>query len=188
MRRESVASLRVHNRYPEWGLRGVPVKDGKTRDIPLPAAINDWSDSTDTRMGCGGSIASAGSILSGPDPAARDVVANAGLLLRPRVQSSQTRSADHHDVVKAFSPNRANDPLGIRVLPRRARRNDYFSDAQPLGLTRKSFSVNLIAIPNQVPGPLLQRACLEQLACSPFRRRMVGDIEMHQPAPPVGQD
>src|SRR2546422_10995153 len=47
----------------------------------------------------------AGSILSGSDPAARDVVANTGFLLRPRVQSSQTRRAPrrlagswvHHD-------------------------------------------------------------------------------------------
>jgi len=49
----------------------------------------------------------------------------------------------HHDhVVKAFSANRANHPLGIRVLPGRAGRNHRFSDVQPLGLTRKSFSIN----------------------------------------------
>jgi integrase/recombinase XerC len=42
MRRESVAALRVRNLYPEWGLRGVPVKGGKTRDIPLPAAVSQY--------------------------------------------------------------------------------------------------------------------------------------------------
>jgi len=31
--------------------------------------------------------------------------------------------AHHHDMVKAFPSNRANHPLGIRVLPWRARRN-----------------------------------------------------------------
>ncbi len=39
MRRESVATLRVHHLDGTWGLRGVRVKGGKTRDIPLPAAV-----------------------------------------------------------------------------------------------------------------------------------------------------
>jgi integrase/recombinase XerC len=39
MRRQSVAELCVRNLYAEWGLRGVVVKGGKTRDIPLPAVV-----------------------------------------------------------------------------------------------------------------------------------------------------
>src|SRR2546425_2243380 len=39
MRRESVATLRVHHLDGTWGLRGVRVKGGKTRDIPLPSAV-----------------------------------------------------------------------------------------------------------------------------------------------------
>src|SRR2546430_15004521 len=39
MRRESVATLLVHHLDGTWGLRGVRVKGGKTRDIPLPAAV-----------------------------------------------------------------------------------------------------------------------------------------------------
>jgi integrase/recombinase XerC len=39
MRRESVATLRVRNLDATWGLRGVLVKGGRTRDIPLPAAV-----------------------------------------------------------------------------------------------------------------------------------------------------
>jgi site-specific recombinase XerC len=39
MRRESVARLCVRHLYPDWGLRGVVVKGGKTRDIPLPAVV-----------------------------------------------------------------------------------------------------------------------------------------------------
>lgn len=39
MRRESVATLRARNFAPDWGLRGVLVKGGNTRDIPLPAAV-----------------------------------------------------------------------------------------------------------------------------------------------------
>ena len=39
MRRESVATLRLHHLEPAWGLRGGRVKGGKTRDIPLPSAV-----------------------------------------------------------------------------------------------------------------------------------------------------
>jgi site-specific recombinase XerD len=39
MRRDSVAKLCVRNLYAEWGLRGVTVKGGKTRDIPLPSVV-----------------------------------------------------------------------------------------------------------------------------------------------------
>jgi integrase/recombinase XerC len=42
MRRGSVAALRVRNLYGEWGLRGVPVKGGKTRDIPLPSVVMQY--------------------------------------------------------------------------------------------------------------------------------------------------
>jgi site-specific recombinase XerD len=42
MRRESVATLRVRNLDCAWGLRNVPVKGGKTRDIPLPAAVSQY--------------------------------------------------------------------------------------------------------------------------------------------------
>jgi site-specific recombinase XerD len=39
MRRESVASLRVRHLHAVLGLRGVYVKGGKTRDIPLPSVV-----------------------------------------------------------------------------------------------------------------------------------------------------
>jgi integrase/recombinase XerC len=39
MRRESVATLQVRHLDGVWGLRGVRVKGGGTRDIPLPAIV-----------------------------------------------------------------------------------------------------------------------------------------------------
>ncbi len=39
MRRESVATLQVRHLDPQWGLRGVRVKGGTLRDIPLPSAV-----------------------------------------------------------------------------------------------------------------------------------------------------
>ena len=42
MRRESVATLQVRHLDHPWGLRGVRVKGGKTRDIPLPSAVTEY--------------------------------------------------------------------------------------------------------------------------------------------------
>ena len=42
MRRESVATLQVRHVDGGWGLRGVRVKGGKTRDIPLPSAVTGF--------------------------------------------------------------------------------------------------------------------------------------------------
>jgi hypothetical protein len=61
--------------------------------------------------------------------------------------------ADHDGVVQAFTSNRADHPLGIRVLPRRAGRNDGLLDVQHPGLMRKSFFINLVSVPNQIPRP-----------------------------------
>jgi integrase/recombinase XerC len=42
MRRDSVATLRVRHLDGAWGLRGVVVKGGRTRDIPLPGAVMQY--------------------------------------------------------------------------------------------------------------------------------------------------
>lgn len=42
MRRASVATLQVRHLDGTWGLRGVRVKGGHTRDIPLPAAVMEY--------------------------------------------------------------------------------------------------------------------------------------------------
>jgi len=42
MRRGSVASLRLRHVDPDWGLRAVRVKGGKTQDIPLPPPVSQY--------------------------------------------------------------------------------------------------------------------------------------------------
>src|ERR671935_3060290 len=65
--------------------------------------------------------------------------------------------------------NRGNHPLGIRVLPWRARRDNHFANVQDLGLTRKPFTIDLISVPEEVPRRCFRAACLEQLPRRPFR-------------------
>jgi hypothetical protein len=74
--------------------------------------------------------------------------------------------ANHYDMVEAFPSNRANHPLGVRVLPWRARRDNRFANVQCLGLTRKSSTIDLVSVPDEIPGRFFQVTCLEQLARS----------------------
>src|SRR5439155_22820206 len=90
-------------------------------------------------------------------------------------------------MVKTFASNRANHALRIGVLPRRAWRDDRLSDVQHPGLTRKSFAIDLVSVPDEIPKAPLQHALLEQLSRQPLHRRMLCDIEMHQPASAVAQ-
>src|SRR5262247_4334378 len=92
--------------------------------------------------------------------------------------------AEHHDMVEAFSTNRANHPLRIAVLPRRAWRYNHLSDVEHPGSTRKSFAIDRVAIPDQKPRALLQPARLEQLPRRPFRGRLPRDPQLPPPAPP----
>jgi hypothetical protein len=62
--------------------------------------------------------------------------------------------ADHDYVVKALPTNRANHPLRIGVLPRRAWRDDHLPEVQHPSLTRKSFAIDLIPVPDQIPRAL----------------------------------
>jgi len=53
---------------------------------------------------------------------------------RTSTRSREDAVADHDDVVQVFTSNRANHPLGTRVLPRRARRYDHLPDVQRFSL------------------------------------------------------
>src|SRR5207247_4633605 len=67
------------------------------------------------------------------------------------------------NMVKAFQSNRSNHALGIGVLPGRAWRNDRFPDVQRLGLTRKSFSIDLVSVTDQMECGLFQPTRIGQL-------------------------
>src|SRR2546422_1681885 len=54
-------------------------------------------------------------------------------------------------------------------------------------LTRKSLSIDLVSVTDQMAWGLLQPARLDQLPPSPIRGRMFRDIKMHQPPPVVAQ-
>ena len=88
---------------------------------------------------------------------------------------AQTRFVQDDHVVQAFSPYRPDQPLDIRVLPRRVRSAKNFLNAQPCGGFSKYVSVNSVAITQQKTRSAVPRERLHKLTGRPLRGRMAGD-------------
>ena len=88
---------------------------------------------------------------------------------------AQTRFVQDDHVVQAFSPYRPDQPLDIRVLPRRVRSAKNFLNAQPCGGFSKYVSVISVAITQQKTRSAVPRERLHKLTGRPLRGRMAGD-------------
>src|SRR5437588_2383064 len=90
-------------------------------------------------------------------------------------------------MVQALSPNRTNDALNIRPLPRGSRGGKDFLDSHVGYLSAEVTSVDDIAIAEQVARELVEGKCLPQLLSRPLRTRVGGHIEVQDSAPVMGQ-
>jgi hypothetical protein len=85
--------------------------------------------------------------------------------------------SEHDDVANALTTNRTGHTFNEGILPGRPRRSRCLFNMERPHLQVKCLSVDRVAISEQVSGHLVDPAGLEQLACSPDGRRMIGDIE-----------
>jgi hypothetical protein len=69
---------------------------------------------------------------------------------------------------QALSPNRTDDPLNVRILPGRARRNHDFFYTHVLNPLSEKPTVNGITIANQEPRRGVFRECLDDLLSRPL--------------------
>jgi len=74
--------------------------------------------------------------------------------------SLEVSGAKNDDMVQAFAPNRTDDAFCVRFLPRRTISGNNVLDAESLSPSGKLFSVNRIAITEQILGPFVHAAGL----------------------------
>ena len=91
-------------------------------------------------------------------------------------------------MIQAFSSDRANHSLSIRILPRRLCCSFDIFDVKGGDLTAKLGSIDGIAIAKEVSRGLTQSAGLQQLPCGPHGCRVVCEVEMQNLSPVVPQD
>jgi len=102
--------------------------------------------------------------------------------------SAQTAFIEHDDVIQTLAANRADQSLDVRVLPRRLRRGEHLSDAEPGCRLRELLAVAPVTVPQHVMWRAIPRKRFEQLVSDPFRRRMLGHRDVHGPATIVRQN
>lgn len=82
--------------------------------------------------------------------------------------------AKYDDVVKAFSPDRADQPFTISILPWRSRRGWPIPNAHRPEASDEDLAVDAVPIANEIAWPLLPAISLRQLATYPFGAWMRG--------------
>ena len=80
-------------------------------------------------------------------------------------------------MVDALASDRSDQSFGEAVLPRRAWRDGFVTDAHGSQSAPDGSAVDLIPITDQVARGLIPRECLRDLARNPFRGRMRCDVD-----------
>jgi hypothetical protein len=76
---------------------------------------------------------------------------------------------DHH-MVQALSPDRADQPLRVSILPGRPRRRRSVPDAHGRETSRHGMTVRGVSVANQVTGSVIPREGLGDLSGDPVGR------------------
>src|ERR1700730_14247036 len=85
-------------------------------------------------------------------------------------------------MVEAFSPDRADEPFNVSVLPGRAGRGWSVADGHRPHPLPDDDTVGAISIADEVAGRLVPRKGLGDLACNPFGGWVCGDVGPDQTA------
>ena len=90
------------------------------------------------------------------------------------------------DLIQTLPPDPANDPLDIRILPRRAG-GHHFMDAHMAYPSTNMGAVDTVPIAEEIAWRLVPRERLDHLLGRPLRCWMRCDIEMQNSSSFLGQ-
>jgi len=102
--------------------------------------------------------------------------------------AAQVPFAEDEDVIETLAPDRADEPLRERVLPRAVRRRQDFTDAHALHALAERVAVDRVAIAEEVGRGGVVREGVHDLLGGPGGGGMLGDVEVEDAPPMVGQD
>src|SRR5260370_6370167 len=102
-------------------------------------------------------------------------------------QVSEVALAEYNNVVKAFPSDRTDQPFGISVLPRGARRRRSVANAYRSESADKDLTIG-VPVTNEIAGSLFPTACFRDLICDPFCGWMRCDAKPQNMSPAVPHD
>src|SRR6202045_3135615 len=103
-------------------------------------------------------------------------------------QVTEVALAEHNNVVKAFPSDRTDQPFGICILPRGARRRRSIADAYRSESADKNLTIGAVPVTNEIAGSLFPPACFRDLICDPFCGWMRCDAKPQNMSPTVPHD
>jgi hypothetical protein len=103
-----------------------------------------------------------------------------------RWEMAKVLLACHHNMIQAFSADRANQALHTTILPRRAWRGWTIANPERANAPDKYAAITRIPIVDQIAGDLLPATGRRQLVGDPFRRWMRGNAEPQDLSPAMG--
>src|SRR6266851_1701158 len=106
--------------------------------------------------------------------------ARALVIMKIAVQSPPQRSlVPYDDVIQALPANGSDQPLHIRILPWRSRRDNHFFYAHPVGGYDDVLSEDRIPIADQIQRCFVPWKRLSNLLCGPLFGWVFRDVEVH---------
>ncbi len=103
-------------------------------------------------------------------------------------QAAEMPLVEHDEVVEAFSPAGADDPLGERSLPWGVGRDENLVNAQAVDAVVKDVAIDRVAIPEQIRWRRLVGERVHDLLGGPGSGRVVGDIDVQEFATVMAED
>ena len=94
---------------------------------------------------------------------------------------------DHH-VIQTLSPDTADEPLDIRILPRRAGGGHHFLDAHVSHTLSKRGAVDAVPTAEERAWRLIPRERLDHLLGRPLGCGMLSEVEVYNTSALVRQD
>ena len=95
--------------------------------------------------------------------------------------------AENENAIQALAPDRADEPLRERVLPRAVRRREHLLDPHALHAAPKWLTVDLVPITHEIGGRGLVRESVHDLLGGPDGGGMLGNVEVDDPPAMVGK-
>ena len=92
------------------------------------------------------------------------------------------------DMIEALAADGSDKAFAVRILPGRPWRTHDFFDVHVVDAISKDRTVDGITITNQKSRHLIEWERFNDLLRGPLRRRMSGDVEVHDLSPVVAQD
>src|SRR6266566_9588296 len=90
----------------------------------------------------------------------------------PTQDPAQVRLPEYDHVVETFPSDRADQPLDVRVLPRRSRSSRLVPNAHGTQLLPEDHAVHSVSVPNKIARKTVQGKRLDDLARNPLRGRI----------------